>query len=455
MKFTFKNFGNIDSGKIELADLTLICGPNNVGKTYISYAIYGFIKKFINLINIDIKQEWVEDLSNKGILKIKTQDFLEDISLQSKSSGLNFMMVINRFFNSPSDFFQDSKIDLFFDISNINSSFLFKGEAYYDSEFLVKIEKKKNSKYIYIVLDTLYFDFDIEIRWDIIIHDLLKKLVMNSISNNFSNPFIVTSERTSISLFYKELDKNRNELFESILDVYRLSSDSSFENSYSRYAEPIRDNINTIRDYENINKHKSFLSKDKEKYHAIFDLLQEIMGGSFENKSNQVLYRPKKEKGRDEILIPIYLSSSSTKSLFLIDLYINCIAQENGLLVIDEPELNLHPDNQRKMASLLARLVNSGIKVLITTHSDYLIREINNRIMLSNDINNKEKIMNDNGLLNEDILKPKQVAAYTLDTEHKINKVKVDKFGMNMEIFDDIIAQVNDIGDDIYYNIKD
>lgn len=53
------------------------------------------------------------------------------------------------------------------------------------------------------------------------------------------------------------------------------------------------------------------------------------------------------------------------------------------MLIIDEPELNLHPDNQRKMAGLLARLVNCGVKVLVTTHSDYLIRELNNRVMLN------------------------------------------------------------------------
>jgi predicted ATPase len=42
MKFNFEKFGGIDEGSITLGDLTLICGPNNVGKTYVSYAIYGY-----------------------------------------------------------------------------------------------------------------------------------------------------------------------------------------------------------------------------------------------------------------------------------------------------------------------------------------------------------------------------------------------------------------------------
>ena len=46
------------------------------------------------------------------------------------------------------------------------------------------------------------------------------------------------------------------------------------------------------------------------------------------------------------------------------------------MLFIDEPELNLHPGNQRRIARLFARLSKLGIKVFITTHSDYIIKEL-------------------------------------------------------------------------------
>ena len=51
----------------------------------------------------------------------------------------------------------------------------------------------------------------------------------------------------------------------------------------------------------------------------------------------------------------------------------------------DEPELNLHPANQRRIARLFARLVNLGVKVFITTHSDYIVKELNTLIMLNHD----------------------------------------------------------------------
>lgn len=60
-----------------------------------------------------------------------------------------------------------------------------------------------------------------------------------------------------------------------------------------------------------------------------------------------------------------------------------------NLLMIDEPELNLHPDAQRLMARLIVYLVNNGIKVAVSTHSDYFIKEINSLIMLKNSFEEK------------------------------------------------------------------
>lgn len=155
------------------------------------------------------------------------------------------------------------------------------------------------------------------------------------------------------------------------------------------------------------------------------------------------------------MVVPVYIASSSIKSLFLIDLYINCLAEKQGLLIIDEPELNLHPDNQRKMAGLLARLVNAGIKIMVTTHSDYLIRELNNRIMLNNEIDNKQALMKDAKMVKQDILRPEQVKAFSLKDDHSIKEVTVDRHGINMEIFDDLIADANELADSIYYSIKE
>lgn len=60
--------------------------------------------------------------------------------------------------------------------------------------------------------------------------------------------------------------------------------------------------------------------------------------------------------------------------------------------------------------------------------------------------------MSKNKLLDVDVLAPSQVKAYNL-CGHSIENVKIDKFGINMEIFDSLIDVANNLSDDIYYGM--
>ena len=50
MKFKVTNLGCIKSAEIELGKLTLLSGENNTGKTYLTYALYGFLS--------GVRQNW-------------------------------------------------------------------------------------------------------------------------------------------------------------------------------------------------------------------------------------------------------------------------------------------------------------------------------------------------------------------------------------------------------------
>ncbi len=66
--------------------------------------------------------------------------------------------------------------------------------------------------------------------------------------------------------------------------------------------------------------------------------------------------------------------ASGVKSLGLLDILIEGgYVHEGSALILDEPETNLHPKWQVEYARILCRLANAGVKVLITTHSPYMV----------------------------------------------------------------------------------
>ena len=452
MKFNFSNFGYVDKGALELAELTLICGPNNVGKTYVNYAIYGFIRHFKKLVEITLPSDQISTLKNEGSITIDLEEYKKSLPDHIKSASKKYSQTLADYFNAPDDFFSDSHVDFYYDDLFIDLSQEFKQTAKFGQTEVLLFDKAPNESLLSVALQVT--------EKSKLPNRILEDVVGDAISQclfagTLPKPFVVTSKRTGIALFYKELDISKNAILHHLSETEKPDPMALLNSMRSRYAHPIQDNIDIVRDYESLCKRKSYIKEDRATYKPVLDALYELLGGSFKAIDKQVLYYPRKERNRDKIIVPVYIASSSIKSLFLIDLYINCLVEKQGLLIIDEPELNLHPDNQRKMAGLLARLVNSGIKVMITTHSDYLIREINNRIMLSNEIENKKTIMKKEKMVDQDILQPDQVKAFSLKDNHSIKEVTVDHYGINTEIFDDLIADANELSDLIYYSIKE
>ena len=198
------------------------------------------------------------------------------------------------------------------------------------------------------------------------------------------------------------------------------------------------------------------LREAKDDYKYVFDALNDLLGGgTFRSSNGQLVYSPRKKRNQPKIVVPLYIASSSLKSLFLVDMYINHVAGKNQILIIDEPELNLHPDNQVKFARLIARLVNAGVKVLLTTHSDYIVREINNLISLYGAGDDREELLNRYRLNEQDMLIPDQVRAYCADPISGFCEMNVSKSGIETSIFDSIIADENIKAQDIQFFIEE
>ena len=86
--------------------------------------------------------------------------------------------------------------------------------------------------------------------------------------------------------------------------------------------------------------------------------------------------------------------------------------QQIDWLYCDEVENSLHPLLQREMARWLIRMVNAGMHIIISSHSDTMASRLNNLFMLTQ-LNRRKpdyKILSDLELMEIDLLRPDRKA---------------------------------------------
>ena len=108
-----------------------------------------------------------------------------------------------------------------------------------------------------------------------------------------------------------------------------------------------------------------------------------VLGGSVMVDRNDVCpsfsYRPDGARRN----IPLASSSSMVSELAPVVLYLRHIVRLGDVLIIEEPESHLHPEMQAAFACEISRLVRSGVRVLITTHSELILEQFGNLIRAS------------------------------------------------------------------------
>ena len=108
--------------------------------------------------------------------------------------------------------------------------------------------------------------------------------------------------------------------------------------------------------------------------------------------------------------LPLHATSSMITELTPFLLLLKNGFSENGL-VFEEPEAHLHISAQRTLARLLVRIMNAGTRVVITTHSDTFIQQLNNLMQLHAHPK-RDKLMKKFGYTAEDLLDPAMVKGY-------------------------------------------
>nr|WP_300776227.1 AAA family ATPase [uncultured Acetatifactor sp.] len=116
-------------------------------------------------------------------------------------------------------------------------------------------------------------------------------------------------------------------------------------------------------------------------------------------------------------------------------------------LFYEEPEMCLHPQLQQKMGRVLCRMVNAGVQMNVTTHSDIILQHVNNMIRLSGR-EDREEICHRLGYTARDLLSPQKVKVYQLKAvaggKTKVEELSCGENGFAVPTFNDALDRIMD-----------
>lgn len=143
----------------------------------------------------------------------------------------------------------------------------------------------------------------------------------------------------------------------------------------------------------------------------------EILHGAVQIQSSVVgypsfNYRPSAWKSE---ILPLMTTSSMVSELAPVVLYLRYFVRKGDILIIEEPESHLHPAMQVSFTRLLAAMVKSGMRVIITTHSEWVLETLANLVRLS-----EVKKSNRKRILDEDLaLTSNEVGAWLFSPKQR------------------------------------
>lgn len=461
---------------MELGDLTIIAGRNNTGKTYLAYTLYGFLKMWKAWAGIDtfshlndspvershpvdapdlprISEQLRRDGSasfriDKNTLKKQRTSLLRTLSRDFSKDG------ITQVFSSHDDDFENASINVVCDeidpgrIELQPIDFALDREHYlsinYDAGQLVFAIGKTVSAAPLTASPSLPYDID---------QHLSHCYPLFLLHHVLPTPFILPAERFGISLFYRELDFTKNQLVDMLQKLGddrnrgRFSPFLVVDKITSRYPLPIKDNIDYTRSIPNRRAAVGAL------WTELSGDIKNITDGDYRSVGDEIRFISRaRGKGRS-FNIPLHLASSSVRGLSDLYFFLRHEAKRTDLLIIDEPESHLDTRNQIELAHMLARCVRAGLRVLVTTHSDYFIKEINNLVMLAQDFKSKDAILKKLRYTADDALDPSSIRAYVAENGG-LTRCEIDRFGIEMPVFDKTIDRINEASTELASHLQ-
>ena len=372
-----ENFGPIEKAEIDLRPLTVFVGESNTGKTYLSALVYALYRTFEGfsrvpwLYDVVFLSREIDTETLEALKKLNTygQPFkFSDLPQWLQAGTLHDL-------NNPKPF--EDELKKCFNLDSIPELIRFTDSKTNELKISLKVSEENQSLWNFAMKGS---GADIGVAGSVNADMILrtkdaisqKKLNLEDLATLF--------HRDRVSDFYY-LPAPRG----GIMETHGVILSSLVESATRVGLERTSGNATIsglIADFlrQIINYSERRLSSDE--MSGIAKVLEdEVLRGEIEVRRPAAgypdfRYRP---HGSEQAL-RMSQSSAMVSELAPLVLFLRGIVQPGDTLIIEEPEAHLHPAAQTKVAMTLARLVRVGVRVIITTHSDWLLEQIGNLV---------------------------------------------------------------------------
>lgn len=394
-----KNIGKLSEAEIKLEGITVICGENNTGKSTIGKALYNIYDVFAdceNMVEFQRKEiisreftklhndfhlilESLKDIDgdliifnnsiknrysiqlfkcNENEINKVLEDYADecihvyDISKQLLNNEKNkYLNWKNRAVKIISDIKEIPDKEIIKDIVTLRTEKIFHGQA-------TKISKTESSI-------ELKDDMRGSLKTQFVSGDKCDEIYREYTVTKSDLPVYIENPRI-IDFLSDRLIKD-NIFLRNI-----LSPESGVAEFYARMINENR--MHSLDEMQSNPDSRIDVIKTRKKISNMLNELNALLNGSFETSNNSIKF---KDKNIPESL-DVRNLSTGVKSMAVIERCLSLgLIKEGSTLILDEPEIHLHPEWQLKYAEYIVILQKAlDLTVLITTHSPQFLRAI-------------------------------------------------------------------------------
>lgn len=390
-----KNFGPIAEANIDLRPLTVFVGPSNTGKTYFATLVYT-LQRLLNCVSSSetifpfhssmIFLLLSEIFKNQTIPKPEIHIILRQLKKSDESFKFSDLPVElrNRFHSYIKEhvFFKaelEAELKNCFNLNSFSEVMNTKNKQNTHTILLrAKIHNKEYWNYRIRIAETeLIIDTSNDMDMVILPKDMVVNAEICSDENAIDIKSLSSSE--SKNMFYLPAARS------GIMHSHRIIASSLIKQTTRVGIEKLHE-IPTMSGVIANFLERIILYEENKRPNSEMENLAKLLETNL--LRGNILLKPSASGYPDFHYFPedtnaelrLNQSSSMVSELAPLVLYLRGYVNPGDTLIIEEPEAHLHPGAQADMAIILARLVRAGVKVIITTHSDWLLQEIGNLI---------------------------------------------------------------------------